>query len=508
MQKSLKFYVIIFLITTFFASYLISYYFITKKYEQIVLNELKISARMLADQILLTRKWVSLHKAVLVEKKDYIEPNPYLSEPFIIDSKGRIFIKMNPAFVTREISKLAEKERGFYFRVTSLRALNTKNTPDPFEKEALIAFEQDKKVTEFHRLSDTLFRYIVPLYTDKECLSCHKDYSIGEVRGGLSLNLSAQELLEKLGRTKFNFFIAITLFYGFIFAGFIWFFHGFVLNPIKNLVDFADGNKAQTEDHLNSKEFNILYKRLKEARNSDQIIKEKLKKEVEIATKELKEINDKKTDFFLEVGHKLKTPLTVISSSVDYLLIKGSCKEDERFLNLLKKNIESLKRTTNQILKTAQIDMGISEPAFEKIDLSVILYDVIGSFDYKNFVTEVKENVYISGDGEKLLILFENLIHNAIKFNKYNGKVFIELRSDNEWAITSIKDEGLGIKDVSKIFQKFYHKDIEGGEKGTGLGLYLSKKIVEMHKGVLSFNTEIDKGTTFIVKIPLLKERV
>ncbi len=504
MQKSLKFYVIIFLTAIFFLSYLISYFFITRKYEQIFLTELKISAKMLADQITLTRKWVALHSAVFVEKKDEIEPNPYLKEPYIIDSKGRMYIKMNPAFVTREISKLAEKERGFYFRVTSLKALNPKNIPDEFEKEALRKFEQDKNINEFYRLVENNFRYIIPLYAEESCLSCHRDYKVGNIRGGLSLSLSAHELMKSLVAIKVEFFIAITMFYGLILAGVLMFFNRFVLKPVKELTDFAEGTAIEeNKSFLSSREFSILYERLKLARINDEQIKERLKEEVIRVTKELEEIHNKKTDFFLEVGHKLKTPLTVIGTSVDYLLMKGSCEGDKRFLELLKKNIESLKRATSQILKAAQIDMGISEKYFEKINLKQVLKEVMNNFNYENFITEIEDDIYVKGDKEKLTVLFENLIHNAVKFNKIDGKIYIKLKKEDEMAVFIIKDEGKGIDDATKIFQKFYHKDLEGGEKGTGLGLYISKKVVDLHGGSITFVSEKNKGTEFTVKIPL-----
>jgi signal transduction histidine kinase len=268
-------------------------------------------------------------------------------------------------------------------------------------------------------------------------------------------------------------------------------------------------NNSEGEDWINSFEFALLSEKLKEAKQKDEELKEKLTQEVKKATMELKEINDKKTEFMLEIGHKLKTPLTVINTSVDYLMMKGSCKEDEKFLTILKKNVEGLRRAVEQIFKTAQIDLGIFEERFEKFDLSELLYEVVSSFNISCQQLDIEKGLYIQGDKEKLIALFENLIHNAVKFNREGGKISITLCKQNGFATFSVKDEGHGIstEERERIFDKFYHRDREGKEKGTGLGLYIAKRVVELHGGKIGFDTKVGEGTTFIVKLPLISER-
>lgn len=504
MRFSLKFYITLFLIVIFFFSYLILYFFISKKYEVIVFDALKDSAKILAQQILITRKWVAMHSGVLVEKNDNLEPNPYLPEPYIIDKKGRIFIKMNPAFVTREVSKLAEKEKYFYFRVTSLKALNPKNSPDDFEKEALISFE-NKAQNEYYRLVDKSFRYLIPLITEESCISCHKGYRVGDIRGALSIFLPVQEILKKLSITKRNFIIILSIFYSAILAGFFVFIRASVIKPIEYLINFAEGKEMKFKWGMKLLEFNVLSEKLKEAKEKDVKIREMLEKEVEKATSELSKMNQKKIDFLIEIGHKLKTPLTVIGSSVDYLLMKGSCSEDIRFLNILKKNVESLKRTTNLMLNAAQIDMGLMEEHFEKLNLSDLISELIQSFNNENILSNIEKHIYIKADREKLLMAIENIIHNAIKFNKPDGKIFVNLKAFGKIAEITIKDEGIGIKeeDKGRIFEKYYHNDNRVSERGTGLGLYITKKIISAHKGDISFESKEYEGTTFHIKIPI-----
>lgn len=504
MLKSLKFYVTTFLVVIFVISYFLAYFFITERYEQIILQELGASARMLAQQILITRKWVALHGTVLVEKDETTEPNPFLTEPYIIDKKGRIYVKMNPAFVTREIAKLAEKEKGFYFRVVSLRAVNIKNSPDDFEKKALLQFEGNV-INEIFAVKDKTFRYMIPLYTEGSCISCHRDYKVGDVRGALSIFLPSDKLFLKLKKTKFMFFLLLTLFHLVVFSGFWLFFDRFVVKPVKDLALFAEGEKKLPTNSFNIEELFVLSEKLKQAKIKDEKIKEMLKEEVAKATEELKLLNDKKSEFLLEIGHKLKTPLTVISASVDYLLLKGNCLEEEKYLELLKKNVSTLKRALNQILKTAQIDMNIKDDDFEKINISNILRDVLSTFDGKNMVLEIEDDLYIYGLKDKITLLFENLIHNAVKFSKKDGVVQVIMKREGNALIFIVKDEGIGIKDEDKphIFEKFFHKSYNEKEKGTGLGLYIVKKVVELHNGSISFESDAGKGTTFIVNIPI-----
>ncbi|MCX7991136.1 MAG: DUF3365 domain-containing protein [Proteobacteria bacterium] len=506
MKKNLKFYITSFLLLIFIFSYLLSYFFITERYEKIILNELQSTAKILAQQILITRKWVALHGAVLVKKDKDIEPNPFLEEPYVVDEKGRIFVKMNPAFVTREIAKLAEKEKGFHFRVVSLKAVNPKNSPDEFERSALLDFDS-KKISEKTSLVGKTFRYIIPLYVEDSCLKCHKNYNVGDVRGALSIFLPSDELLLKLKNTKFLFFLILTFFHIVIFLGFWSFLGKFIVDPINKLAKYAMGNENLEDSEFNVAELLVLFENLRDSKIKDKKIKEILEEEIEKATRELRSLNEKKSDFLLQIGHKLKTPLTVIATSIDYLLMKGSCSEEEKYLNLLKRNVSSLKRAVNQILKSAQLDMGITDNLNEKISLKVLIEEIIQSFGGYKIKIHCPVDLWVYGCYEMLYYLFENLIHNAIKFNKPEGEVIIDIERIENFALIKVRDEGVGIReeDKTKVFDKFYHRDRENREKGTGLGLYIAKYVTEMHNGEIWFETEINKGTTFFVKLPLIE---
>ncbi len=169
-----------------------------------LLNEEKIiQARIVFNTIVLARKWNANYGGVYVEKKPGVESNPYLENPDIRTVDGRAFTLRNPAIMTREISEYAEKEGMFKFHITSLKLINPHSKPDEFEEKALQQFETGavKEVSRTELVNRrSYFRYIAPLYIEKDCLQCHKhqNYALGEVRGGISISFDIEELQSKI----------------------------------------------------------------------------------------------------------------------------------------------------------------------------------------------------------------------------------------------------------------------------------------------------------------------
>ena len=161
-------------------------------------------ARNHFQSIVLTRTWISKHGAVYVLKTAGLESNPYLKNPDIIATDGKVYTMKNPAVVTREISQLAATEAGLQFSITSLNPLNPNNQPDPFEAKALRAFEtgtlENYLFTE--RDEKPVFRYMAPLQVTQDCLPCHSEqgYQVGDIRGGISVTIPVQQLQEQLNR--------------------------------------------------------------------------------------------------------------------------------------------------------------------------------------------------------------------------------------------------------------------------------------------------------------------
>jgi len=163
---------------------------------------LKNRGQALFSSLVVTRKWNAMHGGVFVEKTPGMESNPYLQNPDITASNGKTYTKKNPALMTREISEIADREGAFQFHITSLKPLNPNNTPDSFERLALLSFAQGKNeaISKEKRDGLTYYRYMAPLFVEQACLSCHaaQGYQLGDVRGGISVRFNIEEMERAL----------------------------------------------------------------------------------------------------------------------------------------------------------------------------------------------------------------------------------------------------------------------------------------------------------------------
>ncbi len=183
-------------------------------------------ARMLHQQIVLTRHWNASYGGVYVRKTPGMETNPYLYKvgpgngekstvvPEITDTKGNVYTLKNPALMTRELSELTAKNADIRFHLTSLKTVNPGNAPDDFETRSLKRFESGLQETSEFSNQDgkSYYRYMAPLYVEQSCLRCHgyQGYKIGEIRGGISLSLPMDNELDLLAAGQ-NRFIATAL---------------------------------------------------------------------------------------------------------------------------------------------------------------------------------------------------------------------------------------------------------------------------------------------------------
>jgi len=195
---SLSLIVLFFIAAIFFGIYLRS--------DALMFETIRDEARSYFDLILQTRIWNAQHGGVYVEKKEGVGSNLYLKEvgiePDIVCSNNRVLTMRNPALMTKEISQLIGKRSGVRFHITSLKPINSENSPDRFERDALLEFEGGKKeVSSVDRtIVPPLFRYMAPLSVEQSCLACHErqGYKVGDIRGGISVTIPLGGLEEKM----------------------------------------------------------------------------------------------------------------------------------------------------------------------------------------------------------------------------------------------------------------------------------------------------------------------
>lgn len=178
------------------------------------MTELRETARALFGQINLSRIWNAGHGGVYVEVSDKVQPNPYLSDPEreIVSISGRIYTKINPAYMTRQMAEISRTKLGYTFRPVSLNPLNPANQPDAWEAESLRDFEKGvaEKITIVSSEGERYFRFIAPLKIEKPCLNCHDigDNRVGDTRGGISITIPMRQSDILHGARVKNHFLA------------------------------------------------------------------------------------------------------------------------------------------------------------------------------------------------------------------------------------------------------------------------------------------------------------
>lgn len=176
------------------------------------------AARSFVQQVVVTRRWNTLHAGVYVPVTPETQPNPYLDDPQrdVLTTDGVRLTKLNPAYMTRLISEAMRQAQGTQFRITSLKPLRPENAPDPWERSALEAFESGsaEQFSVAGRGRDSMFRYVAPLRTDQSCLGCHEKqgYRVDDVRGGISVSFPYEPFRASLARHRRSAVLAHTLF--------------------------------------------------------------------------------------------------------------------------------------------------------------------------------------------------------------------------------------------------------------------------------------------------------
>lgn len=231
---------------------------------------------------------------------------------------------------------------------------------------------------------------------------------------------------------------------------------------------------------------------------------------------QIEQLNQEKLVFFTNVSHEFRTPLTLIISHIDIILQKSSLnpsiynqilkirKNAQQMSNLISELLEFRKLEQNH--KTLQISQQDITPFLKEIYFSFVDYAHLRNIHYDFQLSETPTLCWF--DSQLLEKVFFNLLSNAFKYTPDNGNIIISGRTtDNEVEI-SISDTGSGIakNDVSQIFARFFQannqKPGEYSSPGTGIGLALSKTIVEKHHGTITVDSTLGKGSTFTVRLP------
>lgn len=216
--------------------------------------------------------------------------------------------------------------------------------------------------------------------------------------------------------------------------------------------------------------------------------------------------------FVADIGHELRTPLTVIRGNVDLMRRVGI--EDEQSLHSIELEVDRLARLVEDLLILAQAESGKLPMDRRRVELDTLLLEVLSQSHVlagERVHLEIGkiDQVLVCGDRDRLKQVVLNLVANAIKYTAEGGKVTVGLSKETGQAEFSVKDTGMGIpsEDLPHVFERFYRgdKSRSRGKDGAGFGLGLSIAywIVRNHGGEIEVKSKLNRGSTFIVRLPL-----
>ena len=241
---------------------------------------------------------------------------------------------------------------------------------------------------------------------------------------------------------------------------------------------------------------------------------EEKNKELITANEELKKLDEMKSDFISMVSHELKTPLSSMKISAEYLESETSVDPSvqKELLQIIIRNIDRLTRLINDILDLSKLEAGKMELQLEHVDIHEIANTVLenaGQLALKKNITvslDIPEKLSpVLADREKLIIVLNNLFENALKFTQDGGSIHLSAKDNADNIEVSMKDTGIGIEKekIEKIFDKFYQVDSGSRRKigGCGLGLSISSGIIKAHGSEIRVESEPGKGSTFSFRL-------
>jgi signal transduction histidine kinase/ligand-binding sensor domain-containing protein/DNA-binding response OmpR family regulator len=231
-------------------------------------------------------------------------------------------------------------------------------------------------------------------------------------------------------------------------------------------------------------------------------------------TEKEKELNEKKLNFFTNICHEFRTPLSLIIAPINQLRAKEEQQHSPQ-LNVVYRNARRLLSLTNQILLFRKADSNEDILKISRANLVHLADEVFACFTQESAIRDItyalhtaSEYIEIDADVEKLEIVLFNLVSNAFKFTPNGGKIDLTVSENEQTVEIIVEDNGCGISTNARVFEKFKQDtSLKNPKSGFGIGLYLVKKFVGDHEGSVSYSSQENIGTRFYVHLPKISRQ-
>ncbi len=416
------------------------------------------------------RKWATSHGGVYVRSNVDTPPNPYLQHPArdVLTTSGVKLTLMNPAYILRELQQNFGDEYGTRSRITSLTPLNPINSADAWQAKALKSFVQGaKELQEVQNLNGRLYlRIMQPFIVESGCLKCHagQGYLLGDVRGGIDSSVLLDNYLAP-GRE-----------------------HGTLLalshSGIWVIGLLGLGFSYRRESLLNA--------------------------ETEQATKVLKDYNAELERLNYALSHELRSPLVTVKSFLEFLtqdLATGDGERIAKDIGYMHTATDKMTQLLDQLVMISRIGRVVNPPV--SVTFSELVGDVLDRLAER--IAEQEAEIEVDqcaiefyGDRPRLTEIWHHLLDNALTFRgEHPLRIRIGVALENSIPRFYVSDNGCGVdpRYHEKIFGLF--DKLNAKNKGTGLGLALVKRIVELYNGAITVESEgLGHGCCFRFTLP------
>jgi signal transduction histidine kinase len=429
------------------------------------------------------RLWGAKHGGVYVPPTARTPPNPALSHlpnRDLVTLNGTQLTLMNPAYMLRQLMNEYDELYGVKAKITGLILLNPVNAPDEWEKSALHKFSEGMaEVTERVDIDgEPYFRLMRPMFMEQSCMKCHGHlgFKVGDLRGGVGVAVPLEKYIEN-GLDE----IRVTVFN----HSAVW-----ILGLISILFISRFNRQHAISQHKNL----LLQRNIKQAEYS----------------------NIAKSEFLSRMSHELRTPLNAILGFGQMLELDAD-KLNKTQQDNVREIIEAghhLLWLVNEVLDLTKIESGNMEVKVEEVSLDKLLLQSISLIanqakDHNvQIIDQVSGNdIFVMGDFTRLKQVMVNMLSNAVKYNHENGMITLHCESIDDISLRlCITDTGIGLSEqqITEIFEPFVRLKAKHNVEGTGIGLTITKQLIELMGGRIGVESGSEIGCTFWIDLKLV----